>query len=122
MINDLDYEGIKFPVSRKDYCRIERQNSICINVFCYKNNLTYPVYGSEQKFECNSIEDGMDLLLISNENKSHYVYIKDSNRFMRNKTKNRIKNILQILFTMFSSKNVLQGHEESCLIKMVNRL
>ena len=38
MINDLDYEGIKFPVSKTDYCRIERQNNICINVFCYENN------------------------------------------------------------------------------------
>ena len=25
MINDLDYEGIEFPVSKKDYCRNERQ-------------------------------------------------------------------------------------------------
>ena len=33
MINDLDYERIKFPVSKKDYCKIERQNNICINVF-----------------------------------------------------------------------------------------
>ena len=33
----------------------------------------------------------MDLLLISNENKSHYVYIKDFNRFMCNKTKNKNK-------------------------------
>ena len=30
--NDLDYEGIKFAVSKKDYCRIEKQDSICINV------------------------------------------------------------------------------------------
>ena len=28
MFNDLDYEGIKFPVSKKDYCKIERQNNI----------------------------------------------------------------------------------------------
>ena len=27
MSNDLDYEGINFPVSKKDYCKIE-QNSI----------------------------------------------------------------------------------------------
>ena len=33
MINDLNYEGIKFPVSEKDYCRIERQNNICIIFF-----------------------------------------------------------------------------------------
>ena len=47
MIHDLDYEGITFPVSKKDYCRIERKNNICINVFCYENNLTYPVYVSD---------------------------------------------------------------------------
>ena len=35
MVNDLDYEGIKFPVSRKYYCKIEQKNNICINVFCY---------------------------------------------------------------------------------------
>ena len=44
MINDLDYEGIKFPVSKKDYSKIERQSNICINVFCYENGLAYPVY------------------------------------------------------------------------------
>ena len=85
MINDLNYEGIKFVVSKKDYCRIERQNNICINVLCYENNLTYPVYLPDQKFH-----NSMDLLLISDENKSHYVYIKDFNRFiMCNKTKNK---------------------------------
>ena len=85
MINDLDNEGIKFPVSKKDYCRIERQN-ICINVFCYENDLTYPVYASGQKFK-----NCMDLSLISNEHKSHYVYIKNFDRFIFNKTKNRNK-------------------------------
>ena len=88
MISDLDYEDIKFPVSKKDYCIIERQNNIYINVFCYENGLIYPAYVSDQKFV-----DSMDLLLISDENKSHYVYIKDFNRFMCNKTKNKGKNI-----------------------------
>ena len=66
MIRELNYEGIKFPVSRKDYCKIERQNSICINVFCYENNLNYPVYLSNQEFK-----DCMNLLLISDGCKSH---------------------------------------------------
>ena len=34
MINDLDYKGIKFPVSGKDFGKIEKKNSICVNVFC----------------------------------------------------------------------------------------
>ena len=82
MINDLDYE-IKFPFSKKDYCRIATQNNICINEVCYENNLTYPVYISDHSY--------IDLLLITDENKPHYVYIKDCNRFMCNKTKNKNK-------------------------------
>ena len=70
MINDLNYEGIKFLVSKKDISKIEGQNNICINLFCYENNLTYPVYVSDQK-----IENCLDLLQITYENKSHYVYI-----------------------------------------------
>ena len=50
-MNDLDYEGIKYSVSKKDYCKIEKKNNISINVFSYENNLTYPVYVSDQKFE-----------------------------------------------------------------------
>ena len=59
MINKLDYEGIKFPVSKKDYCKIEKQNNIFINVLCYESGLTYPIYVSNQKFK-----DCMDLLLM----------------------------------------------------------
>ena len=70
LVNQLDYRGINFPVSKKDYCRIEMQNKIYINVFCYDNKLTYLVYLSDRKFN-----DNMDLLLISNELKSHYVYV-----------------------------------------------
>ena len=64
MVNDLDYEGIEFPVSLKDYSKIEKKNNICINVFCCENDLVYPVYISDQKSK-----DCMDLLLITDENK-----------------------------------------------------
>ena len=86
MVNHLDYEGIRFPFSKKDYCKVA--NNTCINVFSYENYLTYYLTDSvsDQKFEyC------MDLLFISNENKSWYVYIKYFNRFMCNKTKNKNK-------------------------------
>ena len=86
MVNDVDYVDVKYPVSKKDYCKIEQNNSICINVFSYENNLVYPVYLSDKKFE-----DCMDLSLITDENKSYYVYIKDFNRFMCNKTQNKNK-------------------------------
>ena len=68
--------------------KIEKQNNIYINVFCCDNKWTYPVYLSGQKFE-----SCMDLLLISDEYKSHYMYIKDFDRFMFGKTKLRQENI-----------------------------
>ena len=35
MVNDLDYESIEFPVSKKGYCKIEQKNNNHINAFCY---------------------------------------------------------------------------------------
>ena len=77
MVNSLDYEDFKFPVPQKNYSKIEKKNSICINVFGYENGLVYPVYVSDK-----NLEDCMDLLLITYGNISYYVYIKDFNRFM----------------------------------------
>ena len=44
LVSKLNYEEINFPVSKKDYCKIEMQNNICINVICNDNKLTYPVF------------------------------------------------------------------------------
>ena len=67
----------------KDFSKIETKNNICINVFCYENKLTFPINNSDQEFK-NSI----DFLLVIDEIKSHYVYIKDCDRFMFHKTDN----------------------------------
>ena len=53
MVSDLDYEVIHFPASKRDYCKIEQKNNIFINVFCYENELTYPVYVSDQNLPEN---------------------------------------------------------------------
>ena len=87
------------------------KNNICINVFGYENGLVFPIYVSDQK-----CKDSIDLLLLIDDDKSHYVYIKDFNRFMFHKTKNKNKkwfcrNFLQC----FSSKKVLIKHKENCL-------
>ena len=82
----LDSDGIEFPVQEKDFSNTEVKNNICINVFGYEDKLVFPIYISDQKFE-----DSMDLLLLIDDDKSHYVYIKDFDRFMFRKTKNQNK-------------------------------
>ena len=58
----------------------------------------------------------MDLLPIVVKNKSHSVYIKDFDRFMFHKTKNKNKKYFcKSSLQCFSSKNVLTEHKEVCL-------
>ena len=73
-------------MKEKDFDKIEVKNNMCINVFGYENELVFPIYVLDQK-----LEDSMDLLLLINDDKSHYVYIKDFDRFMFHKTKNKNK-------------------------------
>ena len=36
MVDDLDYEGIDFPVSKKDFNKIEKKTYICMMCFDMK--------------------------------------------------------------------------------------
>ena len=74
-----------------------------------KNILTFPVYISDQKFK-----NSMDLLLLMDENKSHYVYIKGFDRFMFHKAKNKNKKYFcRSCLQCFSSKNLLTRKREN---------
>ena len=97
-------------MQEKDFSKIEVKSNICINVVCYEDEFVFLIYVSDQKFE-----DSMDLLLLIDYDKLHYVYIKDSDKFMFHKTKNKkkkrfCKNCLQC----FSSESVLVKHKEDC--------
>ena len=108
----LNYQRVDFPVSKKDYGKIEVLNKSNFNVFCFGNNVVYPVYLSDQKFD-----DSIDLLLISNKFISQYVYIKDFSRLMFNKTKHKGKKYFcESRLPCFSSENVLSEHKKDCLL------
>ena len=77
----------------------------------YENKLTFPFCISDQK-----IENSMDLWLVINENKLHYVYIRDLYRFMFRKTKNKNeKYSCKSCLHCFSCKNVVTKCKEVCL-------
>ena len=95
-ISKLNYEKVDFSVSKKDYSKIEMLTKICINNQI-KNLMVYGFIINIKNFV------------------SHYVYIKDLNSFMFNKTKNKNKkcfcrNCLQC----FSSEEILIEHIEDC--------
>ena len=83
-IEGLNYEGIEFPVSQKHYNKVKKQNSIRINVFGYEDGQPFPIHISKETFE-----DQMNLLLITKDEKKHYVLINDFNAFMYNQLKHK---------------------------------
>ena len=87
------------------------KNNICINVFGYENRVVFAIYVSNQKFE-----NSMDLVLLIDDDKSQYVYIKDFDRFMFHKTKNKNKKwFYRSCVQCFSRESVLIKHKENCV-------
>ena len=110
-IEGLNYEGIEFPVSQKHYNKVEKQNNIRINVFVYENGQLFPIHISKETFE-----DQMNLLLITKDEKKHYVLIKDFNAFMYNQSKQKErKNFCMYCLQCFSSERILANHVNNCL-------
>ena len=110
-IENLDYSGIQFPVTVKQYNKIEKQNEININVFGYEDKQKYPIYVSKEKYE-----NCMNLLLITENQNTHYVLIKDFNKFMYNQTKHKErKHFCMHCLQCFSCERVLTDHKENCV-------
>ena len=110
-VEKLDYSGIDFPVSVKQYNKIEKQNSLRVNVFGYEKKQPYPIYVSKEKFESQ-----LNLLLITKDEVKHYCLIKDFNKFMYNQTKHKErKNFCMYCLQCFSSKRILEEHTVNCI-------
>ena len=113
IVKKLYHDEIEFPVQEKDFNKIEVKNNICINGFGYENKLVFPIYVSDQKFEAP-----MDLLLLDDDYKSNYVYIKDFDKFMFHKTKKTTKKekngFVKVFYSALVMK-VLTELKEDCL-------
>ena len=112
MVDQLNYEGITFPVANNHYCKIEGQNNININVFGDENKQFYPIYVSK-----HNNNDVLNLLLITEGGNKHYVLIKDVNSLMYNKTKHRErKHFCMHCLQCFSTEEVLSKHKTNCMV------
>ena len=61
----FDYRGINFPMKARDYGIVEERFNINVNVFGYQNKV-FPLFVLKKW-----TEQELDVLLISNEEKSH---------------------------------------------------
>ena len=78
-------------------------------MFGYEKGQPFPIHISKEEFE-----DQMNLLLITKNEKKHYVLIKDFNSFMYNQLKHKERK--HFCMHCFSSEIILANHVKNCLM------
>ena len=79
----LNWEKLKFPVKFSDINKFEKHiSSISVNLFGYEK-LVYPLRISEHNYKREST---VNLLLISDDTKQHYCWIKDISKLLSKQT------------------------------------
>ncbi|XP_014235688.2 uncharacterized protein LOC106658308, partial [Trichogramma pretiosum] len=99
--NDLNFDGITFPVRIKDVSKFEKQNEVSINVYhLIKRSQEYkvaPVHLTSLRKEKHAnlliiqdvyIDEECDDLEVTGEPKYHYVLIRDLSRLIRSQLSN----------------------------------
>ena len=74
--DEVNMKGITHPVAVKQVPKFEKQNNISVNVFGYEEGY-FPLYISPDQKETH-----VNLLLIQDEDNSHYCLIKDLNKML----------------------------------------
>ena len=101
----------KPPVQIRDICKVEKKNCIKISVFHYEAIGKYPVNVSTNTFERH-----VDLLLIGEEGKRHYVLFKDFHTSMYYNTphRERKKHFCRYCQHAFSAAEILKNLFNNC--------
>ena len=104
---NLNYSDIAFPLDISDYKKTEDRFQMQVNVFGYKNKV-YPLYISKKSYD-----QMLNLLLITEKGKSHYVFIKDFNRLMFSRTKHKDKkHHCMSCLQSFTTEEILFNHKK----------
>ena len=104
---------MKFQVNFGDINKFEIQNSsISVNVFDYEN-LVYPLRISKHNYKREST---VNLLLISDDTKQHYCWIKDTNKLLTLQTSkhDHVRHVCFRSLNTLNSEKSLASHHDYC--------
>ena len=95
-----------------DINKFENHNSISVNIFSYEK-LVYPLSISEHNYKREST---VNLLLISDDTKQHYCYIKYISKLLSLQTSKygHVRHVCIRCLNTFNSEKSLASHREYC--------
>jgi len=110
----IEPKEISYPINiDKDLPKFEKLNNIKINVFEIENKKPVTIYNNYNNRDCETI---IDLLLIRSDEKEHFVWIKNFDRFMRpaNNFKHTYHHCRYCLNACYQKVEDLNKHIENC--------
>ena len=108
----LGLNNIMTPVNEQELPKIESQFNISINLFSHSNSDIYPI-----RITQSTAEKHVDLLVTSNSETNHYVWIKNFNRLCFNVNKHGGKKFFcKHCIQHFTSEANLQKHIKDCIV------
>ena len=108
----LGLYNIKTPVNEQDLPKIESQFNISINLFSHSNSDIYPI-----RITKSSLTKHIDLLITSNAETNHYVWIKNFNKLCSKVTKRTTKKYFcKNCIHHFTSESKLEKHMKDCMV------
>ena len=112
-LQDINIKDLDFPLSVKQVEKVEKQNNISVNVFGYESEnegkpLIFPLHITK-----TDKLHHVNLLLITEEDKTHYVYIKSMSRLLNHR--NTKRHYCPYCLHAFVQAYSLHKHRETCL-------
>ena len=108
----LGLNTIKTPVNLQDLPKIEKQFNVSINIYGHSNSDIYPIHSTY-----STSAKHIDLLVTSNSETNHYVWIKNVNRLCYNVNKHaRKKYFCKHCIQHFTNESILLKHMEDCMV------
>ena len=114
--NKLNWDGVKFPASLKDVTKFEANNpDISICVYRYEGKNPRPVFISKRMNKAEPTYREVDLLIIVEDEKQHYVWIKNFDTFCHRYNKSDHKKYTcRRCLKVFSAEHYRTEHLELC--------
>jgi len=116
--NILNFEGINFSVQVKDISKFEKQNpDISVNVISLDpdKNKDKTAFCIEYLSPERQHPHHVNLLLLSDTNTAHYVWIKHFSRLLGDRTDHNTAYVCNSCLNVFSSQRILNEHTPYCL-------
>ena len=105
----LNFDGVKSPTLVSQICKVEKLNNLAINVYGWENNKVIIYRISNQPYDVKRI----NTLLLEQDEKSHYVLIKNLNRLLNSKNDKQMFYCERCLIG-FTRDDLLQSHLVEC--------